>query len=412
MSASTWSTNPLGNKRTKVSDLLGGSTAGGQGVAGMGFAGEGAVPLTAQPQQRSFASAASSSSKRTGPSPPAFPRPSLARGEPVVKDDHYESMERPAPASPAPNLLYLDLRQCSHSAEQVLDYAAKILGALILGFQFFAAQKTIGLVFANSEARAHNVNKKLGDSGLTMYPAPNSPVNLLKLTLQGVPFWDLANIKATLPGILAPAGKLVFLAPMVTKAGLCSDQWHATIARPDDSTDVPPETITLCGVDVIVDIPGQRRYCRHCSSANHNRPSCRQWSRERSRQGQLAKDTQSKTPATTTVAAHTTTATTTTTTATSLTETPLQTHLGNIINTNTTAGLADGAFEDAMQDTQYTTPPKPSTSRTFTRADYDHHAHIIAACQLKADSYPATTLATAQAYVAAAEASVRRGHVL
>ena len=74
MSSTTWFTNPLGDKRPKVVNLQDDSTSGGQGVAGMGFAGEGAVPLTAQPH-RSFASTASSSTKRTGPSLPAFRAP-------------------------------------------------------------------------------------------------------------------------------------------------------------------------------------------------------------------------------------------------------------------------------------------------------------------------------------------------
>jgi len=165
-----------------------------------------------------------------------------------------------------------------------------VLGTDVLGFQLFAAQKTLGLVFASADSCAKAANQPLGDTGLTMYRAPTAPVNLLKLTLQGVPFWDIPGVLADLPTILRPCGDLVFLAPMVTAKGYYSDQWHATISRPAGSVEFPPELITLRGNQVIVDVAGQRRYCRHCESSAHVKPSCRQWARLRSRLNQQARD--------------------------------------------------------------------------------------------------------------------------
>jgi hypothetical protein len=248
------------------------------------------VPLNAQ-QPRSFAQAVGGGAvKRSGPALPAFPRPSLRRGVPLLKHPLYDSMERPAPSTPAPNMLYVDLRASSLTAEEALEAAFPQLGTHVLGFQLFAAQKTLGLVFASAESRNHHLDKAIGDTGLTMYAAPSAPANLLKLTLLGVPFWDAAGVQAALSKALAPVGELVFLAPMVTASGWMSDQWHATIARPADSTTLPPEKIELLGQDVIVDVPGTRRYCRHCAASTHILPSCRQGQRQRSRQNQLAKD--------------------------------------------------------------------------------------------------------------------------
>ena len=242
-------------------------------------------------QPRSFAQAAGSSpSKRSGPAPPAYPRPQLVRGKPLLKHDDYESMERPAPSTSVPNLLYIDMRSSSLTPEQVLEAAFPVLGTDVLGFQLFAAQKTLGLVFASADSCAKAANQPLGDTGLTMYRAPTAPVNLLKLTLQGVPFWDIPGVLADLPTILRPCGDLVFLAPMVTAKGYYSVQWHATISRPASSVDFPPKTITLRGEQVIVDVAGQCRYCRHCESLAHVKPSCRQWARLRSRLNQQARD--------------------------------------------------------------------------------------------------------------------------
>jgi len=199
-------------------------------------------------------------------------------------------MERPAPATAAPNTLFMDIRQATITPEAILAAAFAVLGKLVLGFQFFAAQKAIGLTFVNAEAATHYRNKTLGEDGPLLYPAPPKPADLIRLTLQGVPYWNKDGILATLPALLAPFGELVFLAPMVTADGWLSDQWHATIVRKEGATDLPPDTIQLCGVPVIVDVPGQRRFCRHCSSSTHYKTTCRQWQRQRSRQAQADRD--------------------------------------------------------------------------------------------------------------------------
>jgi len=260
-------------------------------AGGTSSPGSSGLPLNAQ-SGRSFAAAAGGgSAKRGTPALPAFPRPQLRRGKAVIEHEQYASMERPAPATAAPNVLYVDMRASSLSPQAVLALAYPVVKDQVVGFQLFAAQKTLGLVFASAEARILYLGKSLGDSGLCMYPASPSPTNLLKLTLQGVPFWAEDAIKKELPKILEPYGKLVFLALMVTDAeGWYSDQWHATIARPEGSTSLPPETITLVGETVIVDVPGQRRYCRHCEASTHVKSSCRQGQREKSRQNQQARD--------------------------------------------------------------------------------------------------------------------------
>ena len=287
----------LAGVRPKRTRLGANSTAGESSASLVGTGNAGAisddtpqVPAN-PPPTRTFAQAASGgSAKRSGPAPPAFPRPQLRRGEPLIQDTNYASMERPAPPTPAPNVLYVDMRNSSLSPEEVLEAAFPVLGKHVIGFQLFAAQKTLGLVFASAESCTLHRNQTIGETGLMMYPAPATPVNLLKLTLQGVPFWDAAGVVAALPSILQPYGELVFLAPMVTASGWTSDQWHATISRAPDNMALPPETIELLGQQVIVDVPAQRRYCRHCESSIHVKPSCRQGARQRQRQNQLAKD--------------------------------------------------------------------------------------------------------------------------
>lgn len=122
-----------------------------------------------------------------------------------------------------------------------------------------------------------------------MYRAPPKKVDLLKLTLQGVPFWAGEPLGLDMRARFDPYGELVFIAPMVTKEGLYSDQWHVTLKLKDPSH-IPPPTITLVNHTVIVDIPGQRRYCRHCEGTTHVKQSCRQGQRQRQRLAQLARD--------------------------------------------------------------------------------------------------------------------------
>src|SRR6185295_18353749 len=242
------------------------------------------------PQQRSYANAAGSGSKRPGPSPPATPRPQLVRGKPVLEDSQYASMERPAPTTASPLFLYLDLRKSVLSAEEALNAAADFLKDDVIGFQHFAAQNALALIFSKKEARDPYLNKMIPDTDLMFYDAPTAPCKLMKLMLQGVPVHDIDGLKHALQTQLAEAGKLVFLAPMV-RGNLMSDQWHATISvNPDGSSPLPPEAITVLGSPVVIDIPGERRFCRHCNGTTHVKASCRQGQRIRARQQQQDRD--------------------------------------------------------------------------------------------------------------------------
>ena len=82
----------------------------GTGNAGAVSGNAAQIPLN-PPPTRSFAQVASGgSAKRSGPAPPAFPRPQLRHGKPLIEDPNYASMERPAPTTPTPNVLYVDMR--------------------------------------------------------------------------------------------------------------------------------------------------------------------------------------------------------------------------------------------------------------------------------------------------------------
>jgi len=229
-----------GTKRTRSDSS---STAGGSGAAGAArrSTAQASGPGPLNPQLRSFAQAASGApGKRAAPAPPSFPRPQLRRGKAEIQHQDYLSMERPAPATPAPNTLYLDMRASDLSPEQALEAAFDVLGNNVLGFQLFAAQKVLALTFASAESHLHYCNKPMGQDGPILYPAPAKPADLLRLTLQGVPYWNKEGIKDQLPKLLAPYGEVVFLAPMVTARGWFSDQWHVTLARKEGMTDLPP----------------------------------------------------------------------------------------------------------------------------------------------------------------------------
>jgi hypothetical protein len=216
----------------------------------------------------------------------------LHRGPTFWEREDYTSLERPAPPTAAPNTLYADLRKAALSPEAFLAGAFAVLGKLVIGFQLFAAQQAIALTFATSEARAHLINQRLGGDGPLLYPAPPKRADLLRLTLQGVPYWRPDDVLKELHGLLSSFGDLVFLAPMVSPEGWLSDQWHATIVRKEGVNELPPDQIELCSLPVIVDIPGQRRFCRHCASSTHYKNTCRQWQRQRSRQAQAAREQQ------------------------------------------------------------------------------------------------------------------------
>jgi hypothetical protein len=284
-----------GTKRSRPESIASGPPPlpTGQGSGSTGVVAPGtatAAPLGSSGQPRSYAAAAGGSSKRSGPSAPVNPRPQLRRGDPVHIDPNYASMDRPVPFSAAPNLLYLDMRSSTMSADDILHAAFPLLGSSVLGFQFFAAQKALGFVFGSEALRNQFANKKLGDSDFVLYPAPPKKISLLKLTLQGVPFWDPKGVHQDLQTRLADWGEVVFLAPMVTPAGMVSDQWHATVLLRAEDSPLPPAILSILGQPVIVDIPGQRRYCRHCEATVHIKPSCRQGQRQKQRQAALLRD--------------------------------------------------------------------------------------------------------------------------
>jgi hypothetical protein len=241
-------------------------------------------------QQRSYASAAGSGLKRPGRATTDRPRPQLVRGEPVVEHDLYASMARPAPHAANPLFLYIDLRDSSLTADEAIDAADAHLGAEAIGFQYFAAQHTLAIIFSSKTSRDQFVDKRIPETDLFLYAAPSQPCKLMRLTLQGVPVHDKDGLVSTLRKQFTSIGELVFLAPMM-RGRLMSDQWHATLrVQPDAPVQLPPETIMVLGEPVIVDVPGERRFCRHCNSSVHIKASCRQGQRIRSRQQQQQQD--------------------------------------------------------------------------------------------------------------------------
>jgi hypothetical protein len=194
-------------------------------------------------------------------------------------------MERPAPLTASPNLLYVDMRATTLTAHEVLAAAFPVVGSAAIGFELFAAQRTLGLVFASSDARDQFVNKPVGDTGLSFHPAPTHRVELRKFTISDVPILAADVITKELQAAFAPFGELVFLAPMLLASiGWRSSMWHATIAVPPEKRDVlPPPTASLFGTTIILDVPGTRRYCRHCKDTSHSKSTCRQGQRERAR---------------------------------------------------------------------------------------------------------------------------------
>jgi hypothetical protein len=163
----------------------------------------------------------------------------------------------------------------------------------VVGFQVFPAQKTIGLIFCDAAKADLHVGAAIGDTGLYLYPAPPAPAKLLKLTLQGVPVHRPNDLKDLLATEFQRSGTLVSLVPMVkATTGWMSDQWHATVKLHDGETVLPPALITVLDKTVIVDVPGERRYCRHCQDTTHVKPNCRQGQRLRARAQQLLKHQQ------------------------------------------------------------------------------------------------------------------------
>jgi hypothetical protein len=186
------------------------------------------------------------------------------------------------------------MRQSSLSPDEVLDAAYTEVGADAVGFQVFAAQKTLALVFSDAEHATPHRDRPLGETGLTLYAAPPKATQLVKLTLQGVPVHDVPTLKNALISLLHQYGDLVFLAPMVhAKTKWYSDQWHATLrVRDGEELTLPDPVVTIMGAPVIIDVPGERRFCRHCMDVSHSRADCRQGQRLRAKQQQLLRQQQ------------------------------------------------------------------------------------------------------------------------
>jgi len=94
----------------------------------------------------------------------------------VFKHVDYESMERPAPKSASPTVLYVDMRQSSLSPDEVLDAAYTEVGKDAVGFQVFSAQKTLALVFSDVAIAKPYLGRPLGDTGLSLYAARLRPL--------------------------------------------------------------------------------------------------------------------------------------------------------------------------------------------------------------------------------------------
>jgi hypothetical protein len=244
------------------------------------------------PQQQTFAQAAASGLKRTGLSAPANPRPELVRGAPYFEHPQYMSMERPAPPTASDNVLYVDLRSSDLSAAQALDAAQEHYGEAVLGFQFFAGQKCLALVFSSSSARDPHIGKRIGKTDLSTHTAFEKPMKLMKLTLSGVPLLPKDTLLQALRKEFATAGDLVYLAPLMY-GRLISDQWHVTLSvNPEHIGTLPRALFEINNQPVIVDIPGERRWCRHCNGPTHTKASCRQGQRLRAKQRQQQLDQQ------------------------------------------------------------------------------------------------------------------------
>ena len=289
--------NPFRNsgKKPRIEEPSAGSSGSAAGSSGAG-ASSGASGAQAQQSAapQSFAQAARGASKRQTPALSPFPRPPLVRAAPVFQHDEYESMERPAPPSVNPSVLYVDMRQSALAPETVLDAAYAVVGQDAVGFQVFSAQKTLALVFSDATHAAKHRNQTIGDTGLLMYAAPPTATKLVKLTLQGVPVFDVPRLITAVRSLLQPYGELVFLAAMVREtSGWLSDQWHATFRVPDNAeARLPSPLVTILDAPVIIDVPGERRYCRHCMDVTHTKSNCRQGQRVRARQQQLLRQQQ------------------------------------------------------------------------------------------------------------------------
>jgi hypothetical protein len=98
---------------------------------------------------------------------------------------------------------------------------------------------------------------------------------------------DPKQVLEQLRKIMQPYGTVVSLVPMLTTLGYWSTTWHLSLQVPSDDAAQPPPIITILDKQVICDIPGKRRFCKHCDGVEHVLASCRQGQRMRRAARQL-----------------------------------------------------------------------------------------------------------------------------
>jgi hypothetical protein len=158
----------------------------------------------------------------------------------------------------------------------------------VVGFDMFAATKTLALVFADASKRASFLGKGIPETSLALYPAPRQQAILRKYTLHGVPTHDPQGFALAIRESLSSFGDVVSLLPMVHQAtGWRSSTWHMAMRVPTADAPHPPAQFPILDVPITCDIPGERRFCNHCKDTVHVLASCRQGQRLRNKARQL-----------------------------------------------------------------------------------------------------------------------------
>jgi len=166
--------------------------------------------------------------------------------------------------------------------------AIPFFGAEVVGAEWHAAQHTYAFVFANAESRARHIGDRIPDTNIVLYAQPQEQIFLRKYTLQGCPTHDAVTLTSQLETAFATIGELVLLVPMVYEHSKWrSPTWHATVRVHDESVADPPAQFTVMNTSIICDIPGRRRFCKHCMSTTHVKASCRQGQRLRVKERSL-----------------------------------------------------------------------------------------------------------------------------
>lgn len=258
-------------------------TASGQS-SGSGSGSAAAAAGGTQGKPASYAQAVTNN-KRNTLSPLTAPRPTLVRGKPVLQHDQYLSMERPAPPVRSPYHVYADYRASSLPVDEIMEKALPLLQPNLVGCEHFAAQQTLAFILSSQQARDALIGKVIPDTSITLYGAPSEAAILRKYTLQGCPTHDPDQLATLLKSAFQDLGhELVLLVPMMYEKLQCrSTTWHATVRVPNDDVADPPSVFRMMDVDIVCDIPGRRRYCKHCESTVHTKVSCRQGQRLRAK---------------------------------------------------------------------------------------------------------------------------------